>query len=249
MFFFKRHRTELFPPFTGKVEVFVRHCLSSSISKHKQRPPGFSHQKCYENFLATTDLDRVNVTRFLDLGKEGNREGHFLTGEVLEIREGTEAGSFLHLLDYVEKQNFPPETICYFLEDDYFHKEGWVDVLIEGAQIPGVDYVTLYDHRDKYFFPMYKNLQSKLFLTDSCHWRTIPSTTHTFAMRYATLKRDLKIHRHFSQGRKISADHDKFCKLTKQGAVLISSIPGWSTHAEPEYASPFFNKETLCTPK
>jgi hypothetical protein len=64
-------------------------------------------------------------------------------------------------------------------------------------------------------------------------------------MRFSTLKEHLSIHRRFSQGRKISADHDKFCCLGKKGAMLISPIPGWSTHAEKEFASPFF-KETLC---
>ena len=243
MFFFKRRRATSFPPATGKVEVFIRHCLSSSASKHKKRPPGFSHRNCYENFLQTTDLGKVNVTCWLDLGPEGKREDHFLDDRfsVVTVREGTEAGSFLKLLDYVEKKKFPPETILYFLEDDYLHKPGWVDVLLEGMALPGVDYVTLYDHRDKYFFPMYASLTSRLFLTASTHWRTVPSTTQTFAVHYGTLMKDLSIHRRFSQKRKISADHDKFCKLGKKGAVLISPIPGFSTHAEPEYASPFFD--------
>jgi hypothetical protein len=64
-------------------------------------------------------------------------------------------------------------------------------------------------------------------------------------MRFKTLLRDQKIHRAFSEGRKISADHDKFCALKEAGACLISSIPGWATHAEPDFASPCYEWERL----
>jgi hypothetical protein len=83
--------------------------------------------------------------------------------------------------------------------------------------------------------------------TDTCHWRTTPSTTNTFATRYRTFQQDIAIHRRFSLGRKITADHEKFCCLGKKGAILISSIPGWSTHADLGNESPLF-KEALCTP-
>ena len=251
MFFFKKRPLFSQPASCGKIEIFSRHCLFSSISMHKKRPDGFSHKKCYQNFLQTTDLNKANLNIWLDLGREGKRQDHFIDDRfpVYTVKEGTEAGSFLRLLDYVEKKAYSSDTILYFVEDDYTHKPGWVDVLLEGFQIPGVDYVTLYDHKDKYFLPMYAKLKSRIFLTASCHWRQIPSTTQTFAVRFGTFMHDLATHRSYSLKRKISADHAKFCKLGNQGALLISCIPGWSTHSEPEYASPFFNQEFLCTPK
>lgn len=221
------------------IELFVRHCNYSSASAHKKRPEGFSKLACHQNLLDTID-ERVHPTFFLDTAVEGD---HFLKGRAMEIKEGTEAGSFLRMLSYVEQLPLHPDTIVYFLEDDYLHRPGWIDILFEGFSLDA-DYVTLYDHRDKY--TDYPKLASQLFLTSSCHWRTTPSTTNTYAMRFSTLKQDLSIHRRFSLGRAISADHDKFCYLTKKGAVLISPIPGYSTHAEPEFASPFF-KEILCT--
>ena len=57
------------------------------------------------------------------------------------------------MLDYVTNKKFHPDTILYFVEDDYLHLPGWLDVLLEGFSIPEADYVTLYDHKDKYFFP------------------------------------------------------------------------------------------------
>lgn len=238
-----------------KIEVFSRHCLFSSISQHKKRPLGFSREICYNNLLETFDPTLANLTFFLDT-KLGKKDDHFLSQEmtypVLEIQEGNEAGSFLSLLEHVEKRAFHPETILYFVEDDYLHKEGWTRLLLEAMAIPGVDYATLYDHRDKYFLPMYGRLVSHIFATKSCHWRTTPSTTNTFAVKYKTLKKHLAIHRKFSKRRTISADHEKFLALKKSGAVLVSSIPGFSTHAEPEFASPctdwenYFKESELC---
>jgi hypothetical protein len=232
---------------TPKIELFVRHCNFSDISHHKKRLRGFSRQKCHENLLSTLDPKRVNVTFLLDTFHPGER--HFVLDQtefsVIEIKEGTETGSFLHLLNHVVSLKLKPETIVYFLEDDYLHREGWVDVLLEAFAIPEASYVTLYDHRDKYFLPMYKDLTSKIFHTSSCHWRTTPSTTNTFAMRYSTLMKHLPIHRQFSSCRKISADHEKFLELGRQGAILISSIPGWSTHIESNLVSPCTDWEIL----
>ncbi len=228
------------PP-SGKIEVFSRHCLFSSISAHKKRFSGFDRERCYRNLIETIDPAKANLTFFLD----GPLRDHFLKDEkrypVLEINEGSEAGSFLRLLEHVEKLRLPPDTIVYFVEDDYLHRPGWIDLLLEAFHLP-IDYATLYDHRDKYFFPQYKNLKSELFITPSCHWRTVPSTTQTFAVRYRTLIEDLPVHKKFSKGRKISADHEKFCVLGKRRQrKLVSSVPGWSTHAEPEFASPCYD--------
>ncbi|MBS0648171.1 MAG: hypothetical protein JSS10_02975 [Verrucomicrobia bacterium] len=231
-----------------KIELFVRHCNFSEVSQHKNRIEGFSRQKCFENLVATLDPKRVKATFLLDTFHPTENK-HFLLQQtdfsVIEIHEGTETGSFLRLLDHVTSLNLDPETIVYFLEDDYLHREGWVDILLEGFSIPEASYVTLYDHRDKYFLPLYKDLTSKIFHTSSCHWRTTPSTTNTYAMKYRTLLQHLPVHRQFSLGRKISADHEKFLELGRQGATLISPIPGWSTHIELNLTSPCIDWELL----
>jgi hypothetical protein len=224
-----------------RIEIFVRYCHYSEVSAHKGRFPQFSREKCYRNLLATTDLSRVNMTFFLD-SFHPTEQKHFITEQtqfpVVEIKAGTEAASFLAMLDHVSALPLKSDTIVYFLEDDYLHKPGWIDLLVEGLSLPAVDYVTLFDHRDKYFAPLYSDLQSRIFHTQTCHWRTTPSTTNTYAMYFETLLKHLPVHRAFSEGRKISADHDKFCHLREMGAILASSIPGFSTHVEPEFASP-----------
>jgi hypothetical protein len=238
MFFWKR-KTPWIPP-QPLIHVFVRYCNYSSVSFHKKRPCWFSKEACHRNLLETSD-ERVKFTYFLDTASVGD---HFIQGQAIEIKEGTEAGSFLRMLDFVEKLPLHPETIIYFLEDDYLHAKGWVDVLFEGFSLDA-DYVTLYDHKDKYL--NYPTLRSQILLTPSTHWRTTPSTTNTYAMRFKTLQKHLPIHRRFSEGRKISADHEKFCCLGRKGSKLISPIPGWSTHADVDFESPFF-KENVCKP-
>ena len=245
MFFWSKERT--FPPIQGKIEIFARHCLYSEVSQKKERLAGFSREKCFENFLSTLDRTKANVTFLLDIAK-GEKESHFLHRYPQEnlvcFEGGTESLAFLRLLDHIASLKLHPDTAIYIVEDDYLHKPGWIDVLLEGFSLPA-DYLTLYDHRDKYCSPIYSKLTSRLFISPRSHWRTTPSTTNTFAVRFGTLLLDLPVHRHFSRNRSISADHAKFCFLTRRGRLLISPIPGWSTHCEPEYASPCVDWEEM----
>ena len=231
------------------IEVFVRHCHYSSVSAHKKRFSNFSRESCYENLLATiADQEKINITFFLD-SYHPMQEVHFLRRQsaypIVEFKAGSEAASFLTMLEHVYQKKIHPETIIYFLEDDYVHRLGWPNILREAFTIVGVDYVTLFDHRDKYFFPEYADLRSKIFHTQSCHWRMTPSTTNTYAMLFKTLQKHIDLHRCFSLGRTITSDHDKFCKLAEEGALLVSSIPGYSTHVELDFASPCADWERI----
>jgi hypothetical protein len=234
---------------TLPIEVFIRHCNYSSVSAHKARFAAFNRELCLDNLLATLDGQaEINVTFFLDNFHSMEAE-HFLLKQqrypIIEFKAGSEAASFLFMLEHVYKRRFSPNTIIYFLEDDYLHLPHWPQILREAFTLQGVDYATLFDHRDKYFLPQYAELRSQVFHTTSCHWRTTPSTTNTYAMLFKTLKKHIDLHRCYSLGRAITADHEKFCKLAEEGAVLVSSIPGYSTHAEPAYASPCTDWEQI----
>ncbi len=228
------------------IELFVRHCNPTKSAAQRQRFDAFSKERCFENLVGTLDREQVNVTLMLDTYQPAT-EPHFITLQevfpVVELFEGSEAGSFLRLLDHLEERQFPDETILYFLDDDYLHRPGWIDVLLEGFSLPGVDYVTLYDRRDHYLHPAEPS--SRLFHTKSCHWRTTPSTAGSYAVRAGTLRRHLDLHRQFSLERTHTDHSAKFTELAREGALLVSSIPGWSTHAEPEYASPCIDWSAL----
>jgi hypothetical protein len=145
--------------------------------------------------------------------------------EILQGQFGSEAASFRAALDLASKGD--PEDIVCFLEDDYAVSSSWI-LLAEGLEL--ADYVTLYDHPDKYS-DTYKNVPCMVYKS-SRHWRTTPSTTNSYAMRRKTLVKDMDIHRAFSQGVNVSRDHEKFLALWDAGRRLVSSMPAAWSHEE-----------------
>jgi thioredoxin-related protein len=226
------------------IRVFQRHCLFSPNSEHKGRPEWFNREKMFDSFRSTLD-NRVELTCMFDSGR-GGVENHFLATKdvkVVSLEGGNDAISFLNVLNYIKEQNYDDNDIIYFLEDDYIHRPGWVDILEEGFAYIEADYYTLYDHPDKYgptSYPMlYDDLVSKIIATPSIHWRTIPNTTNTYACRYKTLVKHFDIHvKYCDLVEKWTKDSHKFAELWEKGSNLISCIPGYSAHVESNMLSP-----------
>ena len=219
-----------------KIEVFLRQCyLSPNASlPNRHRPPWFDKVKIFKNLKKTIDPKLAHLNIVYD-EHFGSISDTFLKDEenVEIINCGNEAGSFLATLDIIESRNYDDDTIIYFLEDDYLHKEGWCDVLLEAFSLP-IQYVSLYDHLDKYIDSGYNDLVSKIFVTKTCHWRTTPSTCNTYAGKMGQFREDMDIHRHYSAASSdgISMDHAKFVNLGQVGKTLVTSIPGYSTHVD-----------------
>lgn len=221
-----------------KIEVFIRHCYYSNLKYSTQnRPEWWDKEKVFGNFKRTLNSETTNYTIVYDK-HYGDRSETFLKDEenVYEIDCGKESLSFIETLNYILSKDFNDDTIIYFLEDDYVHCPGWDKILMDGFNLP-VDYVTLYDHGDKYQ-EMYKDFMTKVLHTELSHWIPTPSTTNTFAVKFKTIKEDQNIHRYFSTGFEPSADHNKFLELHQKKRILISSLPGYSTHAHKEFLSP-----------
>jgi hypothetical protein len=227
-----------------KIEVFLRHCYFSHLqySSHN-RPDWWDKEKVFNNFKNTLNLETTNYTIIYDK-HHGERTETFLKDEknVYEIDCGRESLSFIETTKYILSKDFDDDTIIYFLEDDYVHRPEWDDILIDGFDLP-VDYITLYDHGDKYQ-EMYKDFMTKVLHTKLSHWIPTPSTTNTFAVKFKTLKEDFSIHEKYSTGYEPSYDHGKFIDLyTNKKRVLVSSLPGYSTHCHKEFLSPCINWE------
>ena len=132
----------------------------------------------------------------------------------------------------------------YFLEDDYLHKEGSEEVLKDGFDLY-FDYVTLYDHPDKYLNPFEggnpfcsgRSEQTRVFLGKYCHFKLTNSTTGTFAAKVQTLREDEAIIRKWFSGT-YGYDFNMFQELLFKGRRLASPIPGYSTHCEVEWLTP-----------
>ena len=233
------------------IYVFVRHCGISSNSINKSRPQWFDKEACFKNLLETKDQN-THIYVMLDTASTNNYKEHFAFQysdvHVVAMEGGSDAHSFINMVNYVcnMESRIDGSAIIYFLEDDYVHREGWCQVLREAFKRQIGDYVTLYDHPDKYDKSMYGNLHSKVFVTDSCHWRTTPSTTNTYAMQFKTLQEHKQDHIRFScKVVGFTFDHAKFVFFNNIGKVLVSSVPAYSTHVENGMLSPIVNWQQL----
>lgn len=162
---------------------------------------------------------------------------------------GTHSASWRGVVEYAFA-HFNDTDSVYLLEDDFLHLEGSKDLLLEGLEI--ADYVSLYDHPDKYLnakeggnpLIKYGGEECRVLLTRSTHWKTTNSTTMTFCTSVGQLKQDKKVWWKYT--RKPGSDSFKaFRKLQKKGRRLITSIPGRSTHIEKAWLSPLTNWEKV----
>ncbi|MBT8609310.1 hypothetical protein G6660_04550 [Polynucleobacter paneuropaeus] len=118
------------------------------------------------------------------------------------------------------------DDIFYFAEDDYLHLPDAPGAIEEGLQY--FDYVTLYDHSDKYKLagiPLNPYAKANRFSESteivkgpSQIWRTSNSTTMTFALTGKTLRADSDIWS-ITKTAKKDFDFDNFCVLTKQALL------------------------------
>ena len=177
------------------IYLFQLHCNFSELSLNKVRPAWFSREGIFDTLMLTLD-ERVQYVAFHDSGN-GEIKDHFLKNKkVSKISQkgGSGAQAFVNLLTYVIKQNYKDDDIIYFVEDDYLHKQGWVDVLLDGFNYIEADYYTLYDHPNKYSPELIAKFPTHLYVNPTAHWRTTVSTTNTYACRFKTLKKHFDIH-------------------------------------------------------
>lgn len=220
----------------NKIKVFLRHWNGAINRKQNVRPDWFSYEKCYKS------VKNANIDLYILL--DGTKENHHFQFDsednVIEFSGGSDASSFLFCLETIKSFDFNDDDVIYIVEDDYMHVNGWEKTMEEAFDSFNVDYVSLYDHPDKYFLPMYENLQSKILYTSSAHWRTTPSTCNTYAGKWKTFQKHWDTHVKYClpENTHDGYDHTKFLDLWQQGSNLISSIPGYSTHCELPFLTP-----------
>jgi hypothetical protein len=142
------------------------------------------------------------------------------------------AGSLRYAMEMAVKEE--DETILYFAEDDYVYKTDsrrpiGKNYLREGLGI--ADYVTLYDHPDKYT-KMYDGGEvSKVVKTAMTHWRYTQSTCMTFGTTVKTLREDMEVWLKYTDGSH-PHDHEIFTELKERGRQLAVCIPGIACHTD-----------------
>lgn len=216
----------------------------SEAGYKKEKPDYINNKNCFENALRT-----FNKATWLVIADNVNDETKLYLESKVEtinyVSVGHGAGTFNLALDYA--LTLDNNEIVYFLENDYLHKPE-ADKIIESGFDLGFDYVTAYDHPDKYLNPVEggnlfcigRSEETRVYLGDFCHWKLTNSTTMTFAAKVKTLKEDEAILRKWTS-EVHPHDFQMFIELRQNGKRLASSIPGYSTHGETKYLSPLTN--------
>ncbi len=171
--------------------------------------------------------------------------------DVQFIQGGSSAQSFR--IAYEKALELSDDEVVYLVEDDYWHMDFSRRILLEGIQ--RAHYVTLYDHPDKYIPASHGGNPfieedgadvTKVFLTESSHWRLTNSTTCTFASTVGVLREDYDVwKKHCFATPEQTHPHDMhaFLALREKGRALISPIPSLSTHCEPMWKAPLVDWE------
>ena len=218
----------------------------SDTGYNKVKPEYIENESCLANAVATFGSNNFLVIAD-NVSKETDEmiQKYVTKSDIVYVNVGHGAGTFNLALSIA--LDWDEDEIVYFLENDYLHKPESNIILEEGFKL-GASFVSLYDHPDKYLDPSKGGNpyctggaeDTRVYLTDNCHWKITNSTTMTFASKVSTLKRVEDILRKHTSGTHPN-DFQMFLELRQKGELLITSIPGYSTHGETAWLSPLTN--------
>jgi hypothetical protein len=218
----------------------------SDVGYNKVKPNYINNENCLKNAsLYFKEADWLVIAD--NTSKLTDQMITKYQSNIMKVSIGHGAGTFNLALDEALKHD--NNEIIYFLENDYLHLSNSDKILSEGINM-GADYVALYDHPDKYIdganpFVEGGGEYTKVFLSESCHWKLTNSTTMTFASKVKTLREDESILRKWTN---TTHPHDfqMFLELRDKGRSLITPLPGYSTHGETAFLTPLINWNDIC---
>jgi hypothetical protein len=244
--------------------IYVFYRISDNGFKSKIKPSYITKYNCLKNALDTFNGDNVFFKVYIDaVIEDTDKIIHRLCDNrknVETINIDTHSNGFSFRKVYEDACKLNDDDLVYFLEDDYLHLDNALDVLIDAARWNYTDYITLYDHADKYdnnngaINPFSKDFgeQTKVFKTNTHHWKITNSTTMTFAAFADVLKRDKHIFWRYTETG-YPYDFDIFKALSRENKLVSSPIPSLSTHGETMFLAPFIDwgglikeKESCC---
>lgn len=250
------------------LHIYYRHAPPRVLA-HKLRPSWFSYRRCFDNLVDTLGSaiadGRVTLNFVFDGSDEDFRsdetceavtrlvQGRGVIADSVRIRfisGGDQRRAWKQalslVLDDVSQAHVVVNDHVYLLENDYVHVTGWLSKFEElVASNIRWDYLTLYDHLDKYpelttaaDATRYKKLKSRVFCTGSQHWRTTPSTCATYLLPVKVLLEDRRL---LELG---IADFRLFSILRKaRRRTILSPVPSLATHSMIEFLAPTVNWE------
>lgn len=219
----------------------------SDAGYKKEKPDYINNENCLKN--ATEVFKDANWLVIADNVSEPTknmiRKYIEEDSDVEYVSVGHGAGTFNLALD--EALQYDDDEIVYFIENDYIHKPDSQKIIEEGFTL-GAPFIALYDHPDKYLDPSKGGNpycqggaeDTRVYLSDSIHWKITNSTTMTFAAKVSTLKKYEDTLRNFTKDTHPN-DFQMFLHLREQGGLLLTPLPGYATHGETAWLSPLTN--------
>jgi len=222
----------------------------SDAGYKKDKPDYIDNEKCLANAVKVFD-DCEWLVIADNVSEETNNmiQKYVSRNNILYASKGNGAATFNLALD--EALTLPDNDTVYFIENDYLHRPESRIILEEGLNL-GAKFVSLYDHPDKYLDPSKGGNPhceggaeaTRVYLSESTHWKITNSTTMTFAATVDTLKETESILRKHTDGSHPN-DFQMFLELGKINKLLVTPIPGYSTHGETAWLSPLINWNKL----
>ncbi len=220
----------------------------SDAGYNKVKPDYINNEKCLANAVNVfKDADWSIIADNISEETNDMIQKYKSRNHINYVSVGHGAGTFNLALD--EALTLDDDEIVYFIENDYLHKPNSQKILEEGFKL-GAPFVALYDHPDKYLDPSKGGNpyceggaeDTRVYLSDSVHWKITNSTTMTFAAKVSTLKKYEDTLRNFTNETHPN-DFQMFLHLREQGGLLLTPLPGYSTHGETAWLSPLTNWE------
>lgn len=218
----------------------------SDAGYNKVKPDYIDNEQCLKNATKVfKDAEWLVIADNVSEETDRMIQKYVTKSNILYASIGHGAGTFNLALDTALK--YDDNEVVYFIENDYLHKLESPKILEEGFSL-GAPFVSLYDHPDKYLDPSRGGNPycegggevTRVYLTDSCHWKVTNSTTMTFAAKVNTLKATQDILRKHTSGTHPN-DFQMFLELRQHNKLLITPLPGYSTHGETAWLTPLTN--------
>ena len=242
--------------------------ISDNSNKEKIKPDYASKENCLRTFVR--EFGRDNLILLCDNVTEETHKmvQQYVDADKIHLTQNGNTGSFIASWDLAKRiaEQYGDDVIIYFVEDDYIHRRGAREILVEAFRDLNATYASLYDHPDKYQnfkderftwdqgkqdedingirVPKHiygQGLDSKVYISKTTHWRTVSSTTMTWACRGKDVIEDFQDMWDLHYGKHLPMGGDTFRMIYKKGKQLISCIPSYAAHAEEKWLPYFIN--------
>lgn len=224
----------------SRVTFFYR---STGPDRFPRRPEYFDKLNCLRSFLLAFRhvAPRAAVVFLNDGPVPEEREGLMRRfGSVILLPGIGNSPSFRRCVASALALN--DGELAYFAEDDYLYVESaFARMLDVFDTIPRADYVTLFDHKDRYTRrDDARGGYSRLFVAAGQHWRTVESTCMTFGARVRRLRSDAWVLKLGTVPRRRPKDRLMWRLLQGQHLftwkypkrMLLGPVPSLATHMD-----------------